>query len=61
MDDSARNALAISARDLYENGHAPAGVPEPPIQHSQPFEHVAGPWNAVYAKLLSGTHETGRS
>lgn len=51
---------SISARDLYENGHAPVGAPEPPIQHLQPFERVIGPWNAVYAKLLSGTHETGR-
>lgn len=43
---------AMAARDLYEAGHAPAGAPEPPIQHLQPLEHVAGPWNDVYARLV---------
>lgn len=43
---------ALSARDLYEAGYAPAGAPEPPVQHLQPFEHVVGPWSDVYARLV---------
>lgn len=43
---------AVAARDLYEAGYAPAGAPEPLVQHLQPFEHVVGPWNDVYARLV---------
>ena len=46
---------AISARDLYEAGYAPAGAPEPPIQHLEPLGDAGDPaWADVYLALVGG-------
>lgn len=44
---------AVSARDLYEAGHAPQGAPEPPVQHLEPLGRAGRPeWADVYLRLV---------